>query len=849
MDTNNNDKKISLTSSEGIFSQFFHLIFPKKDKKSKKEIIRQEKRKNATRYNPLYQQGLSTDQVNSRIQDGLVNVVPSKYTKSIGRIICKNVFTYFNILMIGIAVILLIAKAPISNIFFLGIVTLNILIGTIQEIRTKMTVDKLKLITDPKCKVIRNSSLIEIKQNEVVLDDILVINSGDQLSSDSILIEGEVEVNESSLTGESLPIKKKKGDMLLSGSFVISGKCYSKVEQIGEDTFAGNLSSKAKSYQKTSSMLQASVNAFISIVSIALIPLAGLMIYTNYLSNVKDGLIGFEMFQNITLKTSSSVIGMIPSGLVLLVSAALCVGVINLANIKTSVQDLYSIEKIARVTTLCLDKTGTLTDGTMVLDNFKSLIDKNELTKIISSYLSCFDTNNSTSKALIDEFGTNQEFKCIKKMEFSSNRKYSACSLSNNKTYALGAYEFIFKNKEIDSLLKEYIKDNMEQARRVIVLAEIEDFNDEQIINPIKVIALFSIEDHIRKEAYDTIKWFKDNNVKVRIISGDNPITVSNIACKCGVDNAPNYISLDDKTVEQVYQIADKYTVFGRVKPEQKEAIVKALKQKGEVVAMTGDGVNDIPAMKASDCSVVMNNGSDATKGVAHLILLDSNFKSMPQAVKEGRRVINNIQLSSSLFLMKTTFVFLLNLVTIVIGLIVNKKSNGISFDYPFTPSMMLILECLIIGIPSFCLALQPNNSLVKGNFMSNVFKQAIPSGLSMFVGVIIIMIVKIINPSYLLDNSCPEVLAMTFIGLITLITMCYPYNLYRGILVSVFTLLIIGCICLLPEKTIGINIYTQMNSNSWIILIISFVSGVVFYAISRILINLYCKKKNIKNN
>ena len=844
MNKEKKDKKISFASSEGIFLQIIHLIFPRKEKKSKKELIRQEKRKNAIRYNPDIKTGLTINQVESRKQEGLVNIVPNKYTKPVWKIICKNLFTYFNILMIGIAVILLIAKAPISNIFFLGIVTLNVLIGTIQEIRTKVIVDKLKLITDPKCKVIRDSSLIEIKQEDVVLDDILVINSGDQLSSDSILIQGEVEVNESSLTGESLPIKKNKGDMLYSGSFVISGKCYSKVEQIGEDTFAGSLSSKAKAYKKSTSTLQVSINAFISIISIALIPLAGLMIYTNYLSSVKQGLIGFDIFSNVTKLTSASVIGMIPSGLVLLVSAALCVGVINLANRKTSVQDLYSIEKIARVTTLCLDKTGTLTDGSMILNNYKCIGNNQDFKKIISSYLASFDTNNPTSNALIKEFGVEKEYECVKKLEFSSNRKYSACKLSNNKTYALGAYEFIFKNKELDNELKQYIENNMNQARRVIVLAEVEDFNDDGIINPIEVLGLFSIEDHIRKEAYDTISWFKQNNVKVRVISGDNPLTVSNIADKCGVDNASNYVSLEDKSIDQIYQIADKYTVFGRVKPEQKEAIVKALKQKGEIVAMTGDGVNDIPAMKASDCSIVMNNGSDATKGVASLILLDSNFSNMPQAVKEGRRVINNIQLSSSLFLMKTVFVFLLNLVTIVVGLIINKKSTGISFDYPFTPSMMLILECLVIGLPSFCLALQPNNSLVKGNFMTNVFKQAIPSGLSIFVGVIIIMIVKIVNPSYLLDNSCPEMLAMTFIGLIVLISMCYPYNLFRTILVCVFTLLIVGCICFLPERTIGINIYNQMNLNSWIILLISCIAGIMFYIISKLIIK-FCINKS----
>ncbi len=825
------ENKISFDSDVGIFTQLFRLVFPKKEKPNKKEIKREENRKNATRFEVDISKGLDYNQVNQRIQEGLDNHTPNKYTKPIWRIIVNNLVTYFNILMVVIAIILLIAQAPISNIFFLGVVGFNILIGIVQEIKTKITVDKLRLITDPKCEVIRNGKKITIKQEEVVLDDILIIKIGDQLSSDSIVLEGEVEVNESALTGESLPIKKKKGDLLLSNSFVVSGSCISKVEQVGLDTFSGKLSSKAKQYKKSTSVLKRSINAFISIVSIGLIPIGGLMIYTNYISSVNQGLVGYDLFKSVAIYTSASIIGMIPSGLVLLVSAALCVGVMNLASKNTSVQDLYSIERLARVTMLCLDKTGTLTDGSMILNNYKCLDNTIDFDKLMSSYLACFDTSNQTSLALIEKFKANKELNVINKLDFSSARKYSAVTFENNCTYALGAYEFIFKDTKMDKEIEEYITSNMNQARRVIVIAKVEKIEDDHIINPIKVVGLFAIEDHIRKEAFDTINWFKQNNVKIKIISGDNPLTVSNIAKKCGVDNASNYVSLEGKSEEEVAKLVDKYTVFGRVTPSQKELIVKTLKQKGEIVAMTGDGVNDIPAMKASDCSIAMNNGSDATKGVAHLVLLDSNFANMPQVVKEGRRVINNIQFSSSLFLMKTIFVMLLNVFVIISGLIINNISANVKIDYPFIPSNMLILEVLIIGMPSFFLALQPNENLVKGNFMGNVFKQAVPSGLSMFISVLFIMLIKLFVPQFKdCHNSCLEVLVLTFVSLASLIAICYPYNLYRRILVIVAVILNIVCILFLPERIIGIHVFKQMDLFSWYMFIVGLLIGLISY-------------------
>lgn len=843
------DTRISLDSDETIELQIVKKLFSSR-RKSKKRIIKEYeeamKRRNVERFSPELNKGLNDEQVRKRIEGDFINKTPNKYTKSIASIICSNVFTYFNTIMFIIALFLIAAKANITNLFFLGIVLTNICVGVIQEIRSKIAIDKLRLITSPKAKVIRNGKKIEIDESLVVLDDIIIVSSGNQVIADCIVKQGSIEVDESALTGESLPIKKAVGDLILSGSVVVSGYCIAKVDKIGQDTFSGNLSRQAKAYKKNTSVLRRSINGFITIISLILIPITVLVVANNYFIYKGPGFYfsDYDLFQKIVLSSSSSIIGMIPSGLILLVSAALAVGVINLSKKKTMVKDLYSIERLARVTTLCLDKTGTLTDGTMKVDDVINLskLNTKQLSDIVSSYLASFEADNQTSLALVDKYGKNPVYKVKNTLPFSSSRKYSALTFEDDKSYALGAYEYVFSQENLSKDVLKIIKEEMSKGNRVIVLAEIEKIENDKVINPSNVICVFSITDQIRKEAHDTIAWFKKNDVNIKIISGDNPLTVSNIAKKCGVDNYDKYISLEGVPIEKIAELIDKYTVFGRVTPDQKEAIIVALKNKKEVVAMTGDGVNDILAMKKADCSIAMNNGSDATKAVAHLVLLDSNFSNMPSVVKEGRRVINNIQLSASLYLMKTIFVMALTVIWIITGKIMN-------FKYPFTPQMMLILEIVIIGLPSFFLALQPNDKLVRGNFMLNVMKSAVPGALCMFISVFSVMIFKRYISGLELNQinaSSLEVLCLNTTGLIPLILLCYPFNIYRGTLALSSTFFTFIFSFFLPRKIIGVSILDSILWKGWVLYFIICVISIAICLITKYIIT-RVEKRNME--
>ena len=835
--------KISFDSDETIEFQIVNKFFLSKFKSKRKMLKEYErllKRKNVKRFEPSVEEGLTSEQVQLRIDEGFANKTPNKYTKSIWAIIASNLFTYFNILMIIIAVILIAAQAPISNLFFLMIVVLNLAVGVVQEIKSKLTIDKLRLITNPKVKVIRDSKQVEINQNQVVLDDIMLLKTGDQVCVDATILQGEMEVDESALTGESLPIKKKINDYLLSGSYVISGNCICKVDKTGLDTFSADLAKNAKTYKKNTSELRRSINAFITVISLLLIPISILMAVTNYLGLGNNASINYNFFREVALTTGASVIGMIPSGLVLLVSAALCVGVVKLARKQTAVQDLYSIERLAGVSCLCLDKTGTLTDGTMNVCKVINLSSKYTIEDILPSYLKQINDDNMTSKAMKNHFGFDDKYIASKILAFSSIRKYSALTFENGNSFALGAAEYVCKDipNEVNKLIDEQAK----IGHRVLMLVNFEQLTDSGIHGKVDIVGLICLEDHIRESAYSTIEWFKQNNVKVRIISGDNPSTVSNIASKCGVENAENYISLEGKSIDEVKKIATQYTVFGRVTPDQKEAIVRSLKENGEVVAMTGDGVNDILAMKASDCSIAMNNGSDATKAIAHLVLLDSNFSNLPQVVKEGRRVINNVQLSASLFLIKTICVMLLNVSVIVLGLILNSISN-LSFVYPFTPSMMLILEILIIGMPSFFLALQPNDRLVHGKFFTNVLKQAIPGGVTMFIVIFISMLLKEFVPGLKDHDSAVEVLLLNTVGLINLILLCYPFNLYRGILAAVSLILSVVFLFCLPKNLIGVDMIKELSLNELYV----YISLAIFSIICMLAVRYFFKIKEKK--
>lgn len=722
------------------------------------------------RYNPALDTGLNDLQVNERINNGLLNETNKKYSKSYLNIVINNICTVFNLLglIVFVAMLTTGSAAKLSDYFFVFFYIANISIGIIQEIRAKKCIDKLSLIGNKKIKVIRNSEIVEISSNNIVLDDIILLGMGNQVPTDCKIVEGEVEVNESLLTGESVPVKKKIGDELLAGSFIVSGTCKIQAVKIGKYNYVETLSAKAKKYKKPQSEIMNSLKLIIKIISFIIVPIAVAWM-------LKSMIFLKAEYSNAVLGMATVVIGMIPAGMFLLTSVALAVGIIKLAKHNTLVQDLYSLEMLARVDTICFDKTGTITDGHMSVKEIVCLNDcaKHDVNKVMSSMLFALKDNNQTAIALAEYFGQNEVFNAKTILPFNSSRKLSAVTFSDIGTYAFGAPEFVLSQlnyRKIKRLIDEYAKLGL----RVLVLARSEnEIIDDNLPNDFSQEHLFIIEDNIRKDATATIEWFKQNGVAIKVISGDNPVTVSEVSKRVGIDNADKFISLEGLTDDEVYKIANEYTVFGRVTPEQKAILIKALKDAGHVTAMTGDGVNDILAMKEADCAVSVAAGSEAARNVSHLVLLDNNFNSMPQIVFEGRRVINNVQSSASLFLMKTFFTMLMGILTLFLPYMET---------YPYRLNNMIMFEVFIIGIPSFFLSFQPNDKRVEGHFINYVIKKSIPSAILMIISVLIIEIFRLTLHLFPDDvYTTMSVYALTFAGVINLYLTCKPLNKFRS--------------------------------------------------------------------
>lgn len=731
--------------------------------------------------------GLTDDQVHERINKGQTNNTPNRNVKTYKRIFFENTFTFFNLLCLAVAISLICVGAW-SNCLFMAIIIINTAIGIIQEIRAKKTIEKLSLLTAPAVKVIRSGVEQTITTDEVVIDDIVVLSNGKQVVADGTIVEGSVEVNESMLTGESLPIKKKAGDTILAGSFIVSGNCKCRVEKVGENNYIQQLSAKAKQYRRPKSELFNSLKGIIKVIGIIIIPIAILMIINNYSAT--------NSITKTVTQTAGSIIGMIPSGMFLLCSVTLTVSVIKLSRRQALVQDLYCVEMLARVNVLCLDKTGTITDGTMKVYNCIQLSNTNyTLKRIMGSMLSALGDNNQTSQALINYFGYNKELKPVVTLPFSSTRKLSAVSFENAGTYIMGAPEFVIPNnpdEKINNLVEQYSKDGY----RVLLVA----YSSSNIIkdNPPSnrtPVALLILEDRIRDDAVSTIAWFKNNDVKVKIISGDNPLTVAEIAKRVGVENTESFINLEGLNEKQVIAAANKYTVFGRVTPEQKAILIKAIKADGNTVAMTGDGVNDILALKEADCSIAMASGSEAVRSVSHMVLLNSDFGSMPATVLEGRRVINNVQKSSSLFFMKTIFTIVFSIICLILRT-----------PYPLSTVQMLLMETFVIGIPSFFLAFLPNDKRISGKFIYNLIRNALPGAITLILNVSSIYLFIYLTTGDI--SSAPQLelistmcaLTLTFTGLGLLIRLCKPWTVLTGLLFgTMLTLCVLG-IALLPS-------------------------------------------------
>ncbi len=738
------------------------------------------------RYYPTVEDGLNNEQINERITNNLTNCVKKSTSKSYLNIFYNNVCTFFNFLGLVVCLSLIFVQAPIGDFFFVVIYLANMGIGIIQEIRAKRCINKLSLVSSKTTKAVRNGKIVEIASSDIVLDDVLILGIGNQIPTDSTILEGEIEVNESLLTGESVPVKKKVGDTLYAGSFITAGVCTVIAYKVGKDNYVEKLTKQAKQYKKPNSQLMNSLKFIIKCISCAIVPFAIALLVKSLV------ILDVDIAPAIS-RTATSVIGMIPSGMFLLTSLALALGIIKLARHNTLVQDLYSLEMLARVDTICFDKTGTITDGNMTVKDVVYLNGyTSEINKIVSSMLGSLAGDNQTAQALAKYFGKEITEKAISTLPFNSKRKLSAVTFESKQTFAFGAPEFVLQKSEYQKL-EGKINAFASEGLRVLVLAKsTTELKEDFVPNDFSPVALILIVDNIREDAIATINWFKENGVQIKVISGDNPITVSEVSKRVGIEGADRYVSLEGLTDDEVAKVANDYTVFGRVSPEQKAILVKAMKEAGHVTAMTGDGVNDILALKESDCAISVAAGSDAAKNISHIVLMDNNFNSMPKVVHEGRRVINNVQSSATLFLMKTMFTMVITILTLCLY-----------EKYPFTLSNMILLEVFVIGLPAFFLSMQPNDSRVEGKFINHVITKSVPSAILMILSVVVIACLGDISSNELYKTMA--VLVLTYSGIINLLNICSPLNKFRSILFFAnLAIVLIGTIVILTNANVS---------------------------------------------
>lgn len=741
--------------------------------------------------------GLTKIEVENRIRDNKVNYDTSVKTKSIRDIIISNSFTLFNIINILLALLLVIVGSY-KNILFIFIIIINSLISIIQEVRSKRELDKLKVIASNSVLVLRDGIEEEIHINDIVLDDIIIFNNGNQVVVDSIVVDGEVEVNESFITGEAKTIYKKKGDKLLSGSFIVSGRCLAEVEHVGLDNYVAKISSNTKYSKPVSSEIMRSLNRIVSTISFIIVPV-GILLFTSQYSASNN-------FNEAITSTVAGIIGMIPEGLVLLTSTVLAVSVINLSKKKVLVQDLYCIEMLARVDVACLDKTGTITEGKLEVVRDISF-NNGDISYIISNINGASIDSNPTALALLDKYGKSNDKKVEEVIPFSSSRKYSGVKFSDI-TYVVGAPEFILKDnyKKYEKIISPYLEDY-----RVLMVGEYK----KNIIDT-KLVGLILIQDKIRESAPSTIEYFKKQGVDLKIISGDDARSVLGIAKRAGFSDdtlAINATVLE--TDQDILEAVSKYSVFGRVTPDQKRKFILALQKLGHSVLMGGDGVNDVLALKEADASVAMNSGADAAKNVSQLILLDSDFSSIPDIVAEGRRTINNIERSASLFIVKTIYTFLL------VFLFINTKSR-----YPFIPIQLSLLSTLTIGIPSFILALEFNNNIVKRGFLLNVIKKALPTSILIVFNILIIYLLGMLFNISSNEISTMCVIISVFIGFMHLYNICNKNNIIHRLLIVVLALVFLISYIFFKEFFSFTNISISMG----IIIVLLVIESVYLY-------------------
>lgn len=724
--------------------------------------------------------GLTETEVQKRVRLGQTNVIREQASKSVKEIVMMHTLTYFNFLNLFLAG-LVVLSGQFKNLTFMGVIIINSVIGIIQEVRVKKLVDKLAVVTASHVRVIREGVIRKILVEEVVIDDLLCVVNGEQICADCEVLAAEgLEVNESMLTGESKPVKKKEGDKLLSGSFVVSGTGAGRVVHVGDDNYAAVLARKAKTKKRASSEMQMTIQRIIKVVGAVIIPI-GILLFISQrqqaAASISDALVG----------TVAGVIGMIPEGLVLLTSVSFILGVGRLAKKRALVQEMEAIEALARVNVLCLDKTGTITTGELevveVLGVGETPAERVE--SVMNELAFAFSDVNATQNALMNYFTKTNVWMAREKIPFSSDRKYRAIRFEKEGSFVLGAPEFLMGD---DAALKERVDAYSEQGFRVLLLGSCEYIEVETgEVHDVTPIGLIVISDCIRSEAKDTFAYFKSQNVAIKVISGDNPVTVSKIAVKAGLEGGERYIdaNLLPEDDEALRKVVDNYNVYGRVKPEQKQRIIRAYQENRKVVGMVGDGVNDVLALKDADCGIAMAAGSDAAKQVAHIVLLDSNFACLKNIVSEGRTIISNIERVSSLYLTKTIYSVLLCLIFIFL-----------QRAYPFVPIQLSWISATAIGIPSFILALEHSEAVNSTGFLRHVLNFALPSALTMVCS---ILVIQVLQPFWAMNETFTYTFNMVVAGAVSLmlvVRVCQPFNISRRILsVSVCVLFALGII------------------------------------------------------
>lgn len=801
--------------------------------------------------------GLTNEEVQERIAQGQVNNNENPNTRTYKQIILENTLTFFNFLNLVLLVLVLLVGSY-KNSMFVGIIFINTVIGIIQEIRAKKTIDKLAILTESKTVVLREGKKWKISTEKLVVDDLIFLKAGEQVPADAKILEGSLEVNESLLTGEADNLPKNTGDELFSGSFVTAGQACCQIIHVGSDNYASRITSEAKEFKRHNSELRNSLNAILKVISIIIVPLGAMLFYKQYYfvgDNIRDSVVNMV----------AAVLGMIPEGLVLLTSVALTLGALKLAQKKTLVQELYCIETLARVDTLCLDKTGTITEGTMcveAVESYPPVYDeisgeaagnktesgesKNDRTEssdlvevsaaseisavsaaeaiakedgssilspreeseagtetysqedpekireiehIMGNLLSVLKDQNATADALRARFKVSQDMELDHVIPFSSDRKYSGAAFKDTGTYLMGAVQFLFP--EGNPELAEYCSGFAKEGLRVLVVAHSENVNEgTEIPARLEPIGLLLLTDVIRQEAPDTLAYFESQGVDLKVISGDDPVTVSAIARRAGLKNAEQYVDATTLTTqEQMDEAVATYSVFGRVTPQQKQAMVKSLQAQKHTVAMTGDGVNDVLALKEADCSIAMAEGSDAAKNIANVVLLDSNFAAMPEIVNQGRRVVNNIRTAASMFLIKTIFSVLLSLITIFFG-----------DAYPFEPIQMSLISACAVGIPTFLLAQENNYEKIDHTFLRHVFMNAFPAAVTITGCVFSVMLVcqNVYHSNAMLNTACVLVTGWNYMA--ALKTVYAPLNTYRKVIIYSMQVIFFGAAVVLQN-------------------------------------------------